>query len=160
MYRRIALAALVAAALGAAPAIAAKARAPQAAIDISQAIELVSQEFPGRTIAAQVDPVGGESVHYHIDVLMPTGRVARLDVDASTRKIVSRMPPEEAPADALTLGDAVKAVQKKTGGRVVSAEYDPDPQPHYHMNVRLPKGKLARYDMDLQTRALAAHKPR
>ena len=156
MLRRTAIAALVATAF-AAPALAARPAAPQPEIDLGQAIELVAQEFPGRTIAAQVDPVGGESVHYHIDVLMPTGRVAKLDVDARTRKIVSRMPPEETSEGVISLGDAVRATQRSTKGRVVSAEYDPDPRPHYHMNVRLPKGKLARYDLDLETRSLAAH---
>ena len=56
MLRRTAIAALVAAAFAAAPALAARPAAPQPDIDLGQAIELVAQEFPGRTIAPSLPP--------------------------------------------------------------------------------------------------------
>jgi uncharacterized membrane protein YkoI len=134
--------------------------AAKAPLDLTGAIELVSSTYPGRTVAAQADPTGGEGMHYHVDTLLPNGRLARFDVDARTHRIYNRLPAEEAPADALSLKDAVKTVQKQTRGRVLSAEYDPDPQPHYHMNVRLPGGQLTRMDLDLANGKAVKHAPR
>lgn len=129
-------------------------------LDLVQAIELVAKTYPGRVIAAQADPIGGDRSHHHIDVLLSSGRVAKFDVDAVTRRIYNRLPPEEAPESAISIGEAVKKVEARTKGRVVSAEFDPDPAPHYHVAVRLPKGKIARLDVDATTGAERPHAPR
>lgn len=129
-------------------------------LDLAQAMELVAKTYPGRVIAAQADPIGGDRSHHHVDVLLVNGRVAKFDVDAVTRRIYNRLPPEEAPDSAITIGDAVKKVEASTRGRVVSAEFDPDPLPHYHVAVRLPKGKLARLDVDATTGVARPHAPR
>jgi uncharacterized membrane protein YkoI len=133
---------------------------PKRSLDLAQAIELIAKTYPGRVIAAQADPTGGDALHYHVDVLLANGRVAKFDVDARTQRIYNRMPPEESPETTLTLADAVKKVQSQTRGRVLSAEYDPDPRPHYHMNVRGPKGQLTRLDLDIATGKAAPHRPR
>lgn len=154
MSSRIARSLLLAAAF-AMPAAAAPVRA-RPPLDLAQAIEFVARDYPGQAIAAQVDPVAGDSVHYHVDVLFPTGKMARLDVDSRTRLIVSRMPPED-PVGAPPLVDAVRAVEARSRGRVVFAEIDLDPRPHYHMNVRFRSGKTARYDFEFETRKVLLH---
>lgn len=155
MFRKTALSLLLAAAF-AAPAADAPAHRATHPLDIAQAIELVARDYPGQAIAAQVDPVAGDSVHYHVDVLFPTGKMARLDVDSRTRLIVSRMPPED-PVGAPPLVDAVRAVEARSRGRVVFAEIDLAPRPHYHMNVRLRSGRIARYDFEFETRHVVVH---
>ncbi len=140
------------------PAIAAD--APRRPLDMGQAIDLINQTYPGRAIAAQADPTGGDGVHYHVDALLSNGRVAKFDVDARSHRIYNHLPPESGPDVPLSLADAVKKVQSQTRGRVLSAEYDPDPRPHYHMSVRGPKGELSRLDLDLETGKAARHVPR
>jgi hypothetical protein len=66
------------------------------------------------------------------------------------------MPPED-PAGAPPLVDAVRAVEAMSRGRVVFAEIDLEPRPHYHMNVRLRSGKRARYDFEFETRKVVLH---
>ena len=129
-------------------------------LDLVQAMELVGSTYPGRVIAAQADPIGGDRSHHHVDMLLANGRVAKFDVDAVTRRIYNRLPPEEAPASPVSIGEAAKKAEARTGGRVVSAEYDPDPAPHYHVAVRLPKGKVARIDVDAASGAARTHAPR
>lgn len=157
MLNRKMLAAAVFAAL-VMPAVAAD--APKRPLDLGQAIELINKTYPGRAIAAQSDPTGGEGIHHHVDVLLANGRVAKFDVDARSHRIYNRLPPESGPDTPVSLADAVKKVQSQTKGRVVSAEYDPDPRPHYHMNVRGPKGEVSHLDMDLETGKTARHVPR
>lgn len=158
MSQRTLVAAALVAAFTTLPALATEARKPP--LDLAQAIELVSQTYPGRVIAAQADPVGGDAMHYHVDLLLPNERVARFDVDARTHRIFNRLPPEETPQGTLSLVEAVKKVQSETRGRVISAEYDPSPVPHYHMNVRGRRGQLTRLDLDIETGTAALHKPR
>lgn len=155
----IAAAALAASTSVLAVAVAADA-VPKGPLDLQGAVELIGATYPGRTVAAQADQTGGERLHYHVDVLLPNGRLARFDVDANTRRIYNRLPAEEAPDTALPLADAVKKIQAVTNGRVLAAEYDPDPKPHYHMSVRLPGGQLTRLDLDLASGQAAAHLPR
>jgi len=129
-------------------------------LDLAQAMELVANTYPGRVIAGQADPVGGDRSHHHVDVLLTSGRVAKFDVDAVTHRIYNRLPPEDAPASAVSIGDAIKKVEAQTKGRVVSAEFDSDPAPHYHVAVRLAKGKVARMDVDATTGIARTHAPR
>lgn len=157
MTTRKLIAAAVFAAFATVPAIAADAPAP---LDLRGAVELISSTYPGRVVAAQADPTGGEGLHFHIDTLLPHGRIARFDVDARTRRIFNRLPAEEASEGALPLAEAVRKVQHQTRGRVMAAEFDPDPQPHYHMSVRLPGGQFTRMDLDLSTGKAGKHTPR
>lgn len=154
MTTRNLIAAAAFAALATVPALAA------APLDLRGAVELVSSTYPGRVVAAQADPTGGEGLHFHVDTLLPNGRIARFDVDARTHRIFNRLPAEEAPEGGLPLADAVKKVQSQTKGRVMAAEFDPDPQPHYHMSVRLPGGQFTRLDLDLATGKAVKHMPR
>jgi uncharacterized membrane protein YkoI len=158
MTTRNLIAAAVFAAFATVPAIAAD--AAKAPLDLRGAVELVSGTYPGRVVAAQADPTGGERLHFHVDTLLPHGQIARFDVDARTHRIFNRLPAEEAPEGALTLGEAVKKVQNQTRGRVMAAEFDPDPQPHYHMSVRLPGGQFTRLDLDLASGKAVRHAPR
>jgi hypothetical protein len=129
-------------------------------LDLTGAVDLIARSFPGRIVAAQVDANGGEALHYHVDMLLPGSRLARFDVDGVTGRIFNRLPPEELPAGTASLQAAVKKVESTTQGRAVAAEFDPDPSPHYHVNVRLPGGKLARYDVSTATEAVIPHASR
>jgi hypothetical protein len=160
MTNRHLIAAAAFAALATVPAVAAIAADAAAPLDLRGAIELISGTYPGRVVAAQADTTGGEGLHFHVDTLLPHGSIARFDVDARTHRIFNRLPAEEAPEGALPLADAVKKVQQHTRGRVMAAEFDPDPQPHYHMSVRLPGGQVTRLDLDLATGKAVKHTPR
>lgn len=129
-------------------------------LDLQGAVDLVAGTYPGRVVAAQADPAGGEGLHFHVDTLLPHGRVARFDVDAGTHRIYNRLPAEEAPEGVLSLNEAVKKVGQEIRGDVVAAEFDPDPRPHYHMSVRLPGGHFTRLDLDLATGKAVKHAPR
>ena len=50
-----------------------------APLDLRGAIELVSNTYPGRVVAAQADTTGGEGLHFHVDTLLPhdPGRYTR-----------------------------------------------------------------------------------
>lgn len=133
---------------------------PSHTMSLTEAIDLIGATYPGRTIAAQADPTGGEGMHYHVDQLLPHGVVAKFDVDAHTRRIYNRLPAEEVPPGTMNFADAVKKVQAETKGRVLSVEFDPDPKPHYHVNVRTPQGHFTRLDLDLETGKAAPHRPR
>ena len=128
-------------------------------LDLAQAMDLVAKTYPGRVISGQTDVAGGDRTHHHVDILLTSGRVAKFDVDAKTQRIYNRLPPEEAPAAAVSLEEAVRKVQKSRGS-VLSAEFDPDPAPHYHMTVRTAKGALTRLDVDPATGLAKPHKPR
>jgi uncharacterized membrane protein YkoI len=149
--------ALAVAALLAAPAIAAEAKARP--LDLAQAMDLVAKTYPGRVISGQTDASGGDRMHHHVDILLTNGRVAKFDVDAASQRIYNRLPAEDGPAAGITLEQAVLKVQKDRG-RVLSAEFDPDPAPHYHMTVRTKKGELTRLDVDVGTGEAKAHTPR
>jgi hypothetical protein len=129
-------------------------------LDLQGAVDLVASTYPGRIVAAQADLTGGEGLHFHVDTLLPHGRIARFDVDADTHRIFNRLPAEVAPEGALSLNDAVKKVQQEIRGDVVAAEFDPDPRPHYHLSVRLPGGHFTRLDLDLATGKAVKHTPR
>ena len=128
-------------------------------LDLAEAMQLIARSYPGRVISGQTDAAGGDRTHHHVDILLSNGRVAKFDVDAVTRRIYNRLPAEETPAGAVSLEEAVRKVQK-ANGRVLSAEFDPDPAPHYHMTVRTSKGALTRLDVDPATGATTPHKPR
>jgi hypothetical protein len=158
MTNRTLFAAALFAAFATLPAVAADvAKRP---MTLADAVELISTTYPGRTIAAQADPTGGSGMHYHVDLLLPHGSVASFDVDARTRRISNRLAPEDVPGSKTSLSDAVKQVQALTRGHVVSAEYDPIPQPHYHMNLRTPQGGLTRVDYDLESGKPGRPRPR
>ena len=144
------------AALLSAPALGAQGTAKP--LDLAGAMELIARTYPGRVISGQTDAAGGDRLHHHVDVLLANGRVAKFDVDAATQRIYNRLPPEEGATPGLSLEQAVRKMQQAKGP-VVSAEYDPDPAPHYHMTVRSTKG-LARIDVDPATGQATPHKPR
>jgi len=158
-FNRTAIAAAVAALLVTLPAMASNA-AKTRPLDLVQAMDLVAKTYPGRVIAGQTDTVGGDRAHHHVDVLLVNGRVAKFDVDAVTRRIYNRLPAEDALPSEITIAEAVKKVEFDTQGRVLSAEFDPDPAPHYHVAVRLKTGKVARLDIDATTGAVRSHAPR
>jgi uncharacterized membrane protein YkoI len=156
------LAATVAAVLGlgaALPALATE-RVLVRPLTLAESVALVARTYPGRVVAAQADATGGDRFHHHVDLMLPNGRVAKFDVDPRTQRIANRLSPEEAPAELLPLADAMKKVQAQTAGRVLAAEYDPDPQPHYHFTVRGRRGEVTRLDFDPATGQSAPHVPR
>lgn len=131
---------------------------PDGPLDLPGAVALIARTYPGRVVAAQADANGGDALHYHVDLLLPNDRIAHLDVDSVSGRIFNRLPPEEMPASAPAMQDVLKKVEAKTSGRAVAAEYDADPQPHYHVNVRLPGGKLAHYDVEASTQSISDHR--
>jgi uncharacterized membrane protein YkoI len=126
----------------------------QAALDLGDAAALIARTFPGRVIAAQSDATGGEALHHHVDLLLPHGAVVKLDVDARTGRIANRGVPEETPASVMPLTEALLKVKRQARGEVVAAHFDPDPSPHYHVNVRVSGSELKRYQVDAETGAL------
>lgn len=58
--------------------------------------------------------------------------------------------PAQAASRALPFGieEAVLQARQQMPGEVVAAELDPAPRPHYHVNMRLPDGRLAKLEMD------------
>jgi uncharacterized membrane protein YkoI len=119
----------------------------QAALDLGEAVALIESTFPGRVIAAQCDSTGGDALHHHVDMQLPNGAVARFDVDGRTGRIVNRPIPEES-TPPFGLQQVVSHVRQQMPGEIVAAEFDPDPRPHYHVNMRLPDGRLAKLELD------------
>ena len=141
----------------AAPAFAADAKARP--LDLAQAMDLIAKTYPGRVISGQTDASGGDRMHHHVDILLTNGRVAKFDVDAGSQRIYNRLPAEDGPAAGVSLVQAVRSVQKDHG-KVLAADFDPDPAPHYHMTVRTRKGELSRLDVDVATGEAKPHTPR
>ena len=127
-------------------------------LTLVEAMELVAKSYPGQVIAGQTDPVGGDRMHHHVDYMLPNGNVARFDIDAGNHRIYNRLPAEPSPAS-VSMEQAVRKVEG-TKGQVVSVEFDPSPQPHYHMTVRSRLGKVSRLDVDVNTGEIKKHAPR
>lgn len=140
-------------------AAACTAEAKDRPLDLAQAMDLIAKTYPGRVISGQTDASGGDRLHHHVDILLTNGRVAKFDIDATSQRIYNRLPPEDAPAAAITMEQAVRKVQKDRG-TVLAAEFDPDPAPHYHMTVREKKGVVSRLDVDVATGEAKPHRPR
>ena len=123
---------------------------------LDQAVDLIGRTFPGTVIAAQVDSTGGDALHHHVDMMFPHGEVGRFDVDARSGQISMRPVPADVPARASGIAEALRHAEARTGGKVMSAEYFPDPRPRYKLNVRTPQGSLVRLDLEAESGRLVA----
>lgn len=117
----------------AAPAAAIAAESPMTA---QQAVAHIESLFPGQVVAVRYDRSPVEGGHYLIDLRFAYGAVAKLEMDAATRALVS-IPPVHDARPAMTLRQAVAHATSLLPGRVVSAEFDATQakDPHYHVDL-------------------------
>lgn len=65
---------------------------PAGAASLAEAAALIAAELPGQVKAVELDSALDVRAHYDIDVLLPQGGVAQLELDPSTRRIGWREP--------------------------------------------------------------------
>jgi uncharacterized membrane protein YkoI len=65
---------------------------PSGAATLSEVAALIGAQLPGQLVYAELDMGDGAPAHYDVDVRIPSGKVARLKVDAATRSIGWRQP--------------------------------------------------------------------
>jgi uncharacterized membrane protein YkoI len=128
-----------------------------APMSLAQAVALVRSLYPGEVIAAELDTTGDKAGHYHVDVRFAHGATVKFEVDASTRRVTARAEDYDLPGGALTLPEVIALVAAQVPGEVTSAVLDATGgmPAHYHVDVRLASGKVARLRVDARTRAIA-----
>ncbi len=136
---------------------------PPRAVPQSQLLRTVAyleSRYPGDVVAIVLDDSGDKRAHYHVDMRFAGGGMATLDVDAASHAISAR---DYAGAfDArLALHEAVAVIAAHIPGDVVDARLDAsDGAPaHYDVDVRLPRGDIARLKVDTRTRDLGWRMP-
>lgn len=119
-------------------------------MSLSQAIQFVKSSVPGEVVAASLDSSGDKPMHFHIDMRLPHGALVRLEVDPATRRILSRASAAEVQQGALTISEVLDRVSQQFPGDVTRIELDDSDavQQHYHVDVRLSNGRLARLRVD------------
>ena len=137
------------------PAIAAEPKG----VDLASAIEEVTATYRGSVVSAQTDPIGGDTMHYHVDLLLPDGSLAKFEFDPKTQRVSKRMDAQMEAAPGAGLADAMKKVQAQTKGTVVSAEFHAKPKPHYHMNIAMTGNGFARVNYDIESGKIERRKP-
>lgn len=144
---------LIFGALFAAPAFA-LANSP---MNLGEAVAFMQSQYPGQIVAAELDSTGDKPAHYHVDVRFAHGAIAKLEVDAVSRRIASRLPVEELAAGAMTLPETVTYISSMIPGSVTLAELDGSDgrHPHYHVDVRLVNDKVAHLRIDPGTRLVS-----
>lgn len=127
------------------------------AMSLTQAVEYMKSQYPGDVVAAELDVTGDKPAHYHVDMRFPHGALARLEVDAVTRRIASRQPAVEPEAGAMSLPEAMDFITAQFPGKVTAIELDGSDgaNPHYHVDMRLINGKVARLRIDPVTRLVS-----
>ena len=65
---------------------------PAGSATLAEAAALLAGAIPGEILLAELDAATGPAAHYDVDVRLPQGAVARLKVDATTRRIDWRTP--------------------------------------------------------------------
>ncbi len=126
-------------------------------MNLTEAVAFMHSQFPGDIVAAELDTTGDKSPHYHVDIRFPHGALARLELDALTRKISSRQPPVEPEDGAMSLTDTIAFISTQFPGKVMLAELDGSDatNPHYHVDMRLINGRTARLRIDPVTRLVS-----
>jgi len=147
----------------AASSVAAFAAGPSPAnrpLRLAEMVSHLESHYPGEVTAIHYDTSGDKAAHYHVDMRFPASGLARVDVDAVTLEIASR---DAAPlaAGSATLSEATALAAAQLPGHVTVAEFDGSGgvSPHYDIDVRLPKGGIARLKIDPATRQIAWRNP-
>lgn len=129
----------------------------QRPMSLAEAVEYLKSQIPGDVVAAELDASGDRSAHFHMDVRLPHGRLARFEVDPVTGRIASRAPAAEPARGALSVVDVLAAVGRQVPGDVTRVELDDSDvlHQHYHVDVRLVGGRMARLKVDAVTGRIA-----
>jgi uncharacterized membrane protein YkoI len=130
------------------------------ALTLRQMVAHMESQYQGEVVAIALDAGGDKAAHYHVDMRYPTAGMAKLDVDATTLEIASRVQPlSEVGWTSLPGATALAATQLR--GQVIAAELDSidGTTAHYDVDVRLPGGELARLKVDAKTQQLGWRTP-
>jgi uncharacterized membrane protein YkoI len=84
--------ALTAIALSAAATIAVASAPPGSPLKLAQVVAHMESLLPGEVAAIHFDGSGDKRPHYDVDVRLPQGAIARLEVDPATLQIAWRNP--------------------------------------------------------------------
>ncbi len=129
-------------------------------LELGEMVAAMESRYPGKVIAITLDTSGDKAPHYHVDMLFPRSEVVRADVDAVTLALASR---DHASLDAgsATLADATALVAQAVPGQLLVAEFDAasGASAHYDIDVRLPRGAVARLKVDPATRQIGWRSP-
>jgi hypothetical protein len=151
MKRNLLLVAAIAAGLG----VVIAAGAAQRVRDLTQdeMVAHIESTYRGKVTAIQRDTSGDQRVHYHVLLQIPRGALARFDVDAATRKVMTHQS-GPVPPGAGSPGEAAMLVATALRGHhVTMVEFDAGDgvAPHYDVDVRVPTG-IAQLKVDAATR--------
>ena len=127
---------------------------------LADVVAYIESTYPAEVVAVELDPAGDKPAHYHVEMRFPRNIPVALDVDAATLDVVSREPTLLSPASA-TMYDALRVTAAHLPGIVTFAVLDAvDGTPaHYDVDVRLPRGDIARIKIDAATREIGWRKP-
>jgi hypothetical protein len=127
---------------------------------LAEMVAHMESKYPGQVAAIQYDASGAKGPHFHVDMRFAASGLARVDVDAVTRRITSR-DASPLPAGSVTLSEAAALIGAQLPGQVIVAELDSalGMSPHYDVDVRLPQGGVAQLTMDPATRQIAWRDP-
>ncbi len=127
---------------------------------IGETIAQLESRYPGKVVAIELDAAGDGAAHYHVDMRFPASGLARLDVDAATLDIASRLPAPLATGSA-TLAEVAAMLGAAIPGQMTVAQLDATNglPPHYDVDVRLPQGAVARLKVDAATRQIGWRDP-
>ncbi len=120
----------------------------------------IESTYRGKVTAIQRDSSGDGRVHYHMLLQLPTGWLARMDVDAATRKVTAHES-GPVPPGAATPGEVALLVATMLHGhQVTMVEFDAGDgvSPHYDVDVRVPTG-IAQLSVDAATRWIGWRQP-
>lgn len=143
------------------PSLAAAFSDPSQPMTLAQAVAYMQSLYPGEVVAAGLDTTGDKPAHYHVDIRFPHGRTARLEVNALTRAIASRMPSAEAAPGTMDLVKGAQFIAALYPGTVTLAEIDGTNARdiHYHVDMRLANGRDARFRLDPESGAIRWRNP-
>ena len=127
---------------------------------LGEAVARLESRYPGKVVAIELDAAGDKAAHYHVDMRFPASGLARLDVDAATLDIASRLPAPLATGSA-TLAEVAGLLGAAIPGQMTVAQLDATSglPPHYDVDVRLPQGAIARLKVDAATRQIGWRDP-
>lgn len=129
-------------------------------LSLAEMVRYLEDKYPGEVTAIRLDAGGAKGPHYHVDMRFPQSGIARVDVDALTRKLASRDDALLGP-DSATLSEAAAVIAAAVDGQVTIVELDAamGRPVHYDVDVRLDDGGLARFELDPATRRIGWREP-
>lgn len=127
---------------------------------LADVVAYIEASYPAEVVAVELDPAGDKPAHYHVEMRFPRNVPVALDVDAATLDVVSREP-VMLPTASASMHDALMLVAAHLPGTVTFAVLDAvdGTRVHYDVDVRLPRGDIARVKIDAATREIGWRKP-